>query len=82
MLDPHGAVGYAALVQYLSVHPGEKGIGVETAHPVQFPEAVEQITGSRIDIPDAVRSVMDQPKKSRLIAAEYDLVKACLLAGN
>ncbi|MEI9908462.1 MAG: threonine synthase [Bacteroidota bacterium] len=39
-LDPHGAVGYLALKRYLEKHPDSKGIFLETAHPVKFPDAV------------------------------------------
>jgi len=37
ILDPHGAVGYLSLQRYLNDNPNEKGIFLETAHPVMFP---------------------------------------------
>ncbi len=51
-LDPHGAVGYLSLLQYLNEHQNEKGIFLETAHPVKFPEAVESCIGKPIEIPE------------------------------
>ena len=36
LMDPHGAVGFLALENYLYAHPAEKGIFLETAHPVKF----------------------------------------------
>ena len=42
LLDPHGAVAFRALTEYLK--PGETGIFLETAHPAKFKETVEGIT--------------------------------------
>lgn len=78
LLDPHGAVGYLALEQYLAQHGG-KGIFLETAHPVKFPEAVERITGKPVAIPEAVQTIMDAPKKSELMEVSYEKLRAFLL---
>lgn len=78
LLDPHGAVGYLALKQYLEQHGG-KGIFLETAHPVKFPEAVERITGKPVAIPKAVQTIMDAPKKSELMEVSYEKLRAFLL---
>jgi threonine synthase len=43
VLDPHGAVGYRALAEYLSISPEDRGIFLETAHPVKFDVAREII---------------------------------------
>ncbi len=37
-LDPHGAVGYYALQQFIGLHKEAKGIFLETAHPKKFVE--------------------------------------------
>ena len=42
ILDPHGAVGYRALADYLEKHPNDRGIFLETAHPVKF-DSVNEI---------------------------------------
>jgi threonine synthase len=78
LLDPHGAVGYLALEQYLAQHGGN-GIFLETAHPVKFPEAVERITGKPITMPAAVKAIMDAPKKSEVMDPSYEKLKAFLL---
>lgn len=78
LLDPHGAVGYLALEQYLA-QQGGKGIFLETAHPVKFPEAVERITGKPVAIPEAVQTIMDAPKKSELMEVAYEKLRAFLL---
>lgn len=63
-LDPHGAVGYHALEQYLHSHPGTKGYFLETAHPVKFPEAIVQATGKDVPIPASIAPIMTMEKKS------------------
>jgi len=78
-LDPHGAVGYLALQRYLSSHAAEKGIFLETAHPVKFPEAVERLTGQKIAIPLSLLPTMQKNKCSIKIKAEYSALKGFLL---
>ena len=79
ILDPHGAVGYLSLHRYLSAHPGQTGLFLETAHPVKFPEAVESCIGKRIEMPAAVQSLMDKEKQSELIKADYQQFRDYLL---
>lgn len=79
VLDPHGAVGYLSLQRYLQSHREQKGILLETAHPVKFPDAVESCIGKPIDIPTDVQSIMYKEKKSTLINANYKELKAFLL---
>jgi threonine synthase len=80
LADPHGAVGFLALERYLSVHKGEKGIFLETAHPVKFPDAVERITGEKIPLPEAVRSIIHLEKRSTVIRPDYAELKQYLLS--
>ena len=79
LTDPHGAVGYFALQQYLAAHPGQQGIFLETAHPVKFYDVVEPVINETVPVPAAVQQIMDHPKKSLLIKAEYALLKEYLL---
>ena len=80
LLDPHGAVGYLALQQYLQKHPAEKGIVLETAHPVKFYDVVEPVIGEAVTIPASVQKQLLLEKKSTKIIARADLVKAFLLS--
>lgn len=79
ILDPHGAVGYLALKQYLEQHPDKKGIFLETAHPVKFPEAVEKNTGRKIDLPASVQDIVNNKKVSIKIKPGYASLKDYLL---
>lgn len=79
LLDPHGAVGYLSLQRYLQDHPEQKGLFLETAHPVKFPEAVETITGVPIPIPGSVKDIMYRQKQSLVIQPVYNILKDYLL---
>lgn len=78
-LDPHGAVGYLALQRYLAEHSNAKGIFLETAHPVKFPEAVERATGQEIKKPEHISEIMDREKVSTVISPEYEALRSFLL---
>jgi threonine synthase len=79
LLDPHGAVGYLALQQYLDTHTNCKGILLETAHPVKFYDVVEPIIGTAVAIPPAIQAQLALPKNSTLLAASADDLKTYLL---
>jgi threonine synthase len=78
--DPHGAVGYLALQRYLVSHPGNKGIFLETAHPVKFYDVVEPLIGSHIPLPANVKSLLNRQKHSVRIAPDYAQLKDFLLS--
>ncbi len=80
LLDPHGAVGYGALQKYLDEHPGQKGIFLETAHPVKFYDVVEPVTGQKVQVPQPVRELLSLQKNSVRIDGNYKSLKDFLLA--
>ncbi|HEV2480458.1 MAG TPA: threonine synthase [Puia sp.] len=80
LADPHGAVGALALQRYLSEHPGEKGLFLETAHPVKFYNTVEPVIGDRITQPGAVAALAHKQKQSKKMDARYSELKDFLLS--
>ena len=80
--DPHGAVGFLALEQYLEKHPGDKGIFLETAHPVKFYDAVEAETGKKVPLPDSVSRLLGKEKHSIKISPEFSQLKDYLMGSN
>jgi len=80
VLDPHGAVGYLSLKRFLEKHPNRKGIFLETAHPVKFPDAVENATGKKIDLPTSINAIMDLEKRSLVIKPEFESLKHFLVS--
>ena len=78
LLDPHGAVGYHALEKYLQEHPSQKGIVVETAHPVKFFDVVEPIIQEAVSIPEAISEQLKLAKKSVLMENNTEALRAFL----
>ena len=79
LTDPHGAVAYHALHNYLMHHPQQKGIFLETAHPVKFPDVVEELIGTTLEIPASVQPLFAKTKTSILLDAGFDALKAWLM---
>ena len=80
LMDPHGAVGYIALLDYLSAHPGNRGIFLETAHPVKFYDVVEPVINATVPIPDALSAVLKSEKVAVSMDADYQQLKDYLMA--
>lgn len=77
ILDPHGAVAYYALEQDLSGE--QKGIFLETAHPVKFPDTVEQAIGRKLTIPSSIEPLFLLSKNSIKMPASFALLKEWLI---
>ncbi|MES2003968.1 MAG: threonine synthase [Bacteroidota bacterium] len=78
-LDPHGAVAYYALDEYLSHHLGQTGIFLETAHPVKFPDTVEAMIGKKIAVPESAQHLFSKEKQSVKMEASFVALKDWLL---
>ena len=78
VLDPHGAVGYKALNDYLAGHPGLVGIFLETAHPVKF-DSVEEILGTAVAMPESIKDLFSRPAQSLKIEANYEELREILM---
>lgn len=79
LLDPHGAVAYRALQQYLQQHTREKGIFLETAHPVKFYDIIKPIVEVPIPLPATIDHLFLKKKQSTIMEASYQLFKDFLL---
>ena len=78
ILDPHGAVGFYALRQYLEKNPTRKGFFLETAHPIKF-DSVEKIIGTYGAAPEAVKDLYSRPKQSVEIEVNYEELRNIIL---
>ncbi len=78
ILDPHGAVGFHALENYLRAHSGEKGFFLETAHPVKF-DSVETIIGTHGETPPSVETLFSRRAQSVEITVDYEDLREILL---
>jgi threonine synthase len=80
LLDPHGAVAFAAL-RDLRAQTGEGcyGVFLETAHPAKFPEVYAGLQGARLETPERLQRLLQGGKHSVKLPAQFDAVKEYLL---
>ena len=92
ILDPHGAVAFIAAEQFLSEQQVNNkkisttedafnagAIILETAHPVKFPEVVEEAIGKALSIPASVQNLFEKEKLSIPLAPNYTAFKNWML---
>lgn len=81
LMDPHGAVGFLALDEYLNKYRTEQfnAVILETAHPSKFADIMEEVIKENIKIPERLESCLHKEKKSIKISNEYDDFKNYLL---
>jgi threonine synthase len=72
VLEPHTAVGLVG-----ADRAGAKGpvVVLATAHPAKFPEAVEQATGVRPQLPDQLKGILKSPERCDTLPADIEAVK-------
>jgi len=80
LTDPHGAVAYIALQKYFQEHLQQKGIFIETAHPVKFYDVVEPVIQRRVPIPESLQPLLKKEKKSILMNAGFENLKEFLMS--
>lgn len=76
--DPHGAVGYLGLKEYLKDNSDTFGVFLETAHPVKFLDVVEETLKLKLPIPYQIQKVLEKKKVSIKIDT-YEELKNYLL---
>ncbi len=69
VLDPHGAIGHAALDAVLEEDTAARGVFLHTAAPCKFGEVVAPIIGRAPDMPDRLAAIIDRPKEAVTIPA-------------
>ena len=79
LCDPHGAVAYRALEDYLQTSTNSKGIFLETAHPVKFYDVVEPVIAQTVAVPDSIKEQLTKEKKSTLIGVGVEELKRFLV---
>jgi threonine synthase len=61
--DPHGAVGFLGVKDFIESNPNYKCIILETAHPAKFSEVINLYTDNLL-VPDQISSIINKKKKS------------------
>jgi threonine synthase len=81
MLDPHGAIAWAAWERLKSNYAeGTPGVLLETAHPVKFSEVVAETLGITPEIPASMTEILSREKIATLLSADYDRFRDFLLS--
>jgi threonine synthase len=89
-LDPHSAVGWAAVQQLrnagdaaslqspLAIPPGITAV-LATAHPAKFADIVESITGA-VPVPASIQKAMDRTVRSTVLPMDQGALRDFLLS--
>lgn len=72
--EPHGAIGYLALKNYLKTATNTQGVFLETAHPVKFLDVLYPGVAETIALPEQIKAVIDKEKVSIKIKNYEELV--------
>ena len=81
LLEPHGAVGWRGLQDYLATEPlnGGPAVVLETAHPAKFPEEIERTLGFAPALPAALAELDRRPEDYDTLPVDYDAFRKYLL---
>lgn len=79
IIDPHGAVGYLAILEYLKEAPSTTNILLETAHPTKFIDDVERVIEQKIELPEQLEKIKDKQKESVRMSTDFMGFKKWLL---
>jgi threonine synthase len=78
LLDPHGAIGYRALKNYMDSHPSDTGFFIETAHPAKFTDIVESVIGRDVELPEKLARFAGGVKQTVELPASFEALKEFL----
>ncbi|MCK9422574.1 MAG: threonine synthase [Bacteroidales bacterium] len=85
VLEPHGAVGWAGLMEYLEKNPelnlkDQLCISLETAHPAKFPEEIQKLIGIEPPLPKSLEGLDDKHEFYEDLPNNYQDFKEYLMA--
>jgi threonine synthase len=83
VLEPHGAVGWAGLMEYLksrpSTLPDQLSVSLETAHPAKFPQEIMKILSINPELPESLKGIEEKPELFEEISNDYGDFKQYLM---
>ena len=80
LLDPHSAVGYLGIDNYVRKDKNCEGLFLGTAHPCKFSDIIEFATNKAIEMPNRIKSLLGKEKKSIPLNNNYDEFSDYLLS--
>ncbi|MDN3669683.1 threonine synthase [Echinicola jeungdonensis] len=78
IMDPHGAVAYLGLKEFLEDHEGYTGIFLETAHPGKFNNVVEETLDIQLPLPERLETFLHGTKKTEPLKNDFRAFKEYL----
>lgn len=82
IIEPHGAVGIAALLKYFKENKKQLSICLETAHPAKFSELLKKELGIVPPVPTPLRNLDEKERKPDCLPPSYKAFKEYLLKKN
>jgi threonine synthase len=84
VFEPHGAVGWAGLKEFLRKHPEEDQkeqiyVSLETAHPAKFPAEICSLTGVDPPLPRSLEGLDGKPEFMTDLPLDYLAFKQFLI---
>jgi len=79
IIEPHGAVGIAALSKYFEKNKKTKSICLETADPAKFPEIIRKELNIEPKVPEILRKINKREGNPVYLPNSYEKVKDCLV---
>lgn len=85
LLEPHGAVGWAALQAFLKeegkdLDKDQLFISLETAHPAKFPEEINRLLGFDPELPPSLQGIEDKEEHYESLKNNYSAFKEYLMS--
>jgi threonine synthase len=78
LLDPHSAIAWLALNEYLATDTEARGVFVATAHPAKFREVVEPAIGNPVPLPAVLAEAIQRPRHALSMDVDYPTLAAFL----
>jgi threonine synthase len=84
LLEPHGAVGWAGLEEFLaenteSDRKDQLCVSLETAHPAKFPEQIQHLLGFDPELSPSLLGLEEKEEKFDTMNLDYNSLKNLLL---
>jgi threonine synthase len=84
ILEPHGAVAWAGLQEYIQGHtdPGQKDvfcISLETAHPAKFSDEIRSVLKIEPELPESLRKIESRTEDYISLENNYDYLKKFII---
>jgi threonine synthase len=85
LAEPHGAAGWAGLMEYFRHHPAENNPGqlaicLETAHPAKFPEQIQKVLNIDPPLPPSLEGLDHLEESFESIQNDYSHFKEFLVS--